>query len=236
MTHPSWPSNTWQIYTSDYDTPAAYYGVTRACEPVHVQLDLPDFRPAVVNISQEPRKSLRLLTRVLSLQGRMLFEKTDRIDAPANDVMTLGPLELQHALAEERVVFVELTLTDSTGARISNNLYWESAAESDLGRLNEMPTQSLQLSATAPASVGASAVTIKLTNAGPTPALLAKLTLLDSAGKRVLPVYYEDNYLSLLPGESRDIQATCPDAGEKCVAVALRGWNIAPASVEIGRP
>ena len=236
MTHPSWPSNTWQIYTSDYDTPAAYYGVAKACEPVHAQLDLPDFRPAVVNISQEPRNSLRLLTRVLSLQGRVLFEKVDRIDAPANDVVTLGALDLHHALEGEGVVFVELTLTDSNGARVSNNLYWESRAEGDLGRLSEMPAQSLELSATAQASVGASVVTLKLHNRGPTPALLAKLTLLDSAGKRVLPAYYEDNYLSLLPGESRDIQATCPAAGEKCAAVEVRGWNIAPASVDIGHP
>jgi hypothetical protein len=190
----------------------------------------------VVNISQEPRNSLRLLTRVLSLQGRLLFEKVDRIDAPANDVMTLEALDLHHAVESEGVVFVELTLTDSSGARVSNNLYWESRAEGDLGRLSEMSTQSLELSATAQASVGASVVTIKLHNRGPTPALLAKLTLLDSAGKRVLPAYYEDNYLSLLPGESREIQASCPTAGEKCAAVALRGWNIAPASVDIGQP
>ena len=236
MTHPSWPSNTWQIYTSDYDTPAAYYGVAKACEPVHAQLDLPDFRPAVVNISQEPRNSLRLLTRVLSLQGRLLFEKVDRIDAPANDVVTLGALDLHHALEGEGMVFVALTLTDSSGARVSNNLYWESRAEGDLGHLSEMPTQSLELSATARASVGASIVTIKLRNPGPTPALLAKLSLRDSADKRVLPAYYEDNYLSLLPGESRDIQATCPAAGEKCAAVELQGWNIAPVSVGIGHP
>ena len=44
MTHPAWPSNTWQIYSSDYDTPAAYYAVKKACEPLHVQLDLPDYR------------------------------------------------------------------------------------------------------------------------------------------------------------------------------------------------
>jgi len=29
MTHPSWPSNTWQIYSSDYDTGAAYYAVKK---------------------------------------------------------------------------------------------------------------------------------------------------------------------------------------------------------------
>jgi hypothetical protein len=26
MTNPAWPSNHWQIYSSDYDTQASYYG------------------------------------------------------------------------------------------------------------------------------------------------------------------------------------------------------------------
>ena len=43
MTHPAWPSNHWQIYSSDYDTHAAYYGVKKASEPVHVQMNLPDY-------------------------------------------------------------------------------------------------------------------------------------------------------------------------------------------------
>ncbi len=44
MTHPAWPSNTWQIYSSDYDTQASYYGVKSACEPLHAQMNLPTTR------------------------------------------------------------------------------------------------------------------------------------------------------------------------------------------------
>ena len=53
MTHPAWPSNTWQIYSSDYDTAAAYYAVKKACEPLHAQLNLPDYRLAVVNTTRD---------------------------------------------------------------------------------------------------------------------------------------------------------------------------------------
>ena len=52
MTHPAWPSNSWQIYTSDYDAPAAYYAVAKACEPLHAQLNLPDYSVAVVNTTR----------------------------------------------------------------------------------------------------------------------------------------------------------------------------------------
>ena len=43
MTQPAWPSNMWQILSSDYDTQASFYGVKKACEPVHVQLDLSNY-------------------------------------------------------------------------------------------------------------------------------------------------------------------------------------------------
>ena len=49
MTQPAWPSTMWEIFTSDYDTQASYYGVKKACEPVHVQLDLSEDTVAVTN-------------------------------------------------------------------------------------------------------------------------------------------------------------------------------------------
>ncbi len=39
----------WQILSSDYDTQASFYGVKKACEPLHVQLDLSNYSVAVVN-------------------------------------------------------------------------------------------------------------------------------------------------------------------------------------------
>ena len=55
MTQPAWPSTMWQILSSDYDTQASFYGVKKACEPVHVQLDLSDYTVAVVNTTTAPQ-------------------------------------------------------------------------------------------------------------------------------------------------------------------------------------
>jgi glycosyl hydrolase family 2/Ig-like domain-containing protein/concanavalin A-like lectin/glucanase superfamily protein len=240
MTHPSWPSNSWQIYTSDYDTPAAYYAVAKACEPVHAQLDLPDFRVTVVNTTREPKPALRLRSRVVSLENRVLLERVDKVDAPADDIVTLAPLELKRVMEKERVVLVELTLTDANGTQFSSNTYWQSAADEDLARLSDLPNQPLELSANAvhaqgqaPRSPEGSIVRITLQNRGRTPALLAKVTLLNAAGQRVLPAYYSDNYVTLLPGESRDIEAICPAEGSECTRVSVAGWNVAPATVDL---
>lgn len=234
MTHPSWPSNTWQIYTSDYDTPAAYYAVAKACEPVHAQLDLPDYRLTVVNTTRDAQHSLRLHTRIVSLGNHTLLTRIDKVDIPADDIVTLEPLELHEALAKEGLVFVELNLTDARGALVSSNIYWPARSNADLGRLGKLADQPLVLTATAAKdSTDGTPIKITLRNPGRIAALLAKLTILDAAGNRVLPAYYSDNYVTVLPGESRDVEVLCPARGKQCATVALRGWNVTPAEHSI---
>ena len=235
MTHPSWPSNAWQIYTSDYDTAAAYYAVAKACEPLHAQLNLPDYRVAVVNTTRAAQPGLRLHSRVLALDGRVLSERIERVDAPANAVATLDPLPLPAALAAQGTVLVALTLTDAGGQLLSSNIYWESGSGDNQKRLAKLPAQPLSMSARASTGAGAieSAVTIRIANRGPTPALLARLTLVDKSGKAVLPGYYSDNYLTLLPGDSTVVTAHCPAPANRCSRITLRGWNVPAASVPI---
>jgi hypothetical protein len=46
--------------------------------------------------------------------------------------------------------------------------------------------------------------------------------------------YYDDNYASLLPGETRRIEVLCPAGSGRCARVALRGWNAEPRDVAVG--
>ena len=228
MTHPSWPSNSWQIYSSDYDTGAAYYGVKKACEPVHAQLNLPDFSLAVTNISRAARPHLQLRTRLISLDNRPLGERRDSLGVAANSVATLAKLDLEPLLAREGLVLVKLTLTDSGGATLSDNLYWQGRDAASLRRLGELQPQPIGIVAQARADGADTRVDVVLRNRGRAPALGVKITMLDEHGARVLPVYYDDNYVALLPGESRRLEVLCPAGPARCAQVALRGWNAEP--------
>jgi exo-1,4-beta-D-glucosaminidase len=46
-------------------------------------------------------------------------------------------------------------------------------------------------------------------------------------GEEILPVLWEDNYVSLLPGEKREIAATyrASELGAVKPAVEVKGWN-----------
>ncbi len=236
MTHPSWPSNTWQIYSSDYDTAAAYYAVKKACEPLHAQLDLPDFTLSVANISRTAQSRLSLRTRVVSLDDRLLAERVDTLSVAANSVAALPPLDLKPLLAREALVLVKLTLTDARGATLSENLYWQSRDAASQRRLDDLRPQPISLSARARTDGEDTRVDVLLTNQGRAAALEVKMTMLDEQGMRVLPVYYDDNYVSLLPGESRRIQVLCPAQPRRCAKVALRGWNAEPQEIAVESP
>jgi len=234
MTHPSWPSNAWQIYSSDYDTGAAYYAVKKACEPVHAQLNLPDFSVAVINTTQTDQRQLVLRSRLMSLDSRPLGERVDHLDAPANAATTLAPLtELAHALVREGLVLVKLTLTDANGALLSENAYWQGRTPADQQRLNELKPQPVEMTAQGRERVQEMRVTVRLKNPSGVPILNAKVTLLDETGARVLPAYYSDNYITLLAGESRELEILCPAGRPRCARLALRGWNIKPLEIAI---
>jgi hypothetical protein len=238
MTHPSWPSNTWQIYSSDYDTHASYYGVKSACEPVHAQMNLPDYSLAVVNTTRQERRNLALASRIFSLDGRLLAHRSDKVNAPANATTTLSslnraPTDLAALLSRYELVLVVLTLDEPGEPRVSENIYWQGRDELSQQKLNSLPHQSLTVTAHAARQGEQTVVSVELENPGTVPALAAKLTAVDNDGKRVLPVLYGDNYITVLPGEPRKVDIRCP-AGAQCSRIQIRGWNVEPTTVSVG--
>lgn len=233
MTHPSWPSNAWQLYSSDMDTHAAYYGARAGAEPVHIQLNLPDNALMVINTTRSDLPGLTARVRVTDLAGRTLFQQEKPLSAPANTATGAGTVDLAPLMAGGDMVLVALELTDANGALLSRNFYWRGRDTAAYRELNAMPPITIALKAKSAAPVGEDRpLALTLTNTGETPALAIKLTVLDKSGARVLPAYYEDNYVSLMPGEERAITVRVP-ASAKPASVAIRGWNTPEEAVKI---
>ena len=225
MTQPAWPSNVWQIYSSDYDTHASYYGAMHASEPIHVQLDSPDDRITVTDTTLAPLKAARVEVEVQGLDGSHLLRARRTVSVEAGGVtrgarLPLGPL------MRDGPVLVRLRLTGADGALLSQNLYWRAARDLDLRRLNALPPVTVSVRVRRLADENGERVEeVRLSNPSPTPALAVKLTLKDAAGRRVLPAFYEDNYVSLLPGESRTLRVRHPAGGGAATGFGVRGWN-----------
>ncbi|WP_294325715.1 LamG-like jellyroll fold domain-containing protein [uncultured Sphingomonas sp.] len=233
MTHPAWPSNAWQIYSWDYDTHAAYYGAKKAAEPLHVQLNLPGNELVVLNTTQTDAKGLTARVRVVGLDNAELFTRTDRVDALANRATTLAAVPLDGLYAAHPMVLVRLTLTDAAGRQVSDNFYWRGRDAASYQALNGLAPAKLTTRMAAPVVDGADRmVAVTLSNDGTVPALNVKLTLTGPSSARILPAFYSDNYISLLPGEHRDVTIRYPATETAAAMVTLRGWNLANSTLK----
>jgi hypothetical protein len=225
MSHPSWPSMNWQFYTWDYDAHASYYGVQKACEPVHIQLDQPTGTVTIVNTTLTPLKDIKAVATIYNLQAKSLASITTTTDVPANATVTLGNAPTPSASTNAPAYFLRLKLLQGDTA-LSQNDYWLSDQSAKLQQLNSLPVVTLQGTAKSAGNV----VTVALQNRSPTPALMIRLTLRDAkTGARILPAFYSDNYFTLLPGESRQITIKTPKPLPAAVQVTTHGWNIKPS-------
>jgi len=230
MTQPSWPSMEWNFLSWDYDTQSSFYGTQKACEPIHAQLNLTDGSVDLINLGGA--QSFNVRTLVVSLDGKILSDHTNQVQAAADDRTSVAKPDLA-TLAAEHTIFVRLAVSDAAGAPVSDNFYWWAADEASYRELNSLAPATLTASATSAVTSGERAVTMRVKNTGPAAALMIKLTLEDAAtGQRILPAYYTDNYVSLLPSEERTVNVEFP-AGEEKLEIGLRGWNLATQTVAV---
>lgn len=228
MTQPAWPSSAWNIFSSDYDTQASFYGVKKAAEPLHVQMNLPDHKVVVINNDPANAARVDVQARVVGLDGKLLAEKAIRVDALAGGVSDAFTLDLAPFMANGAVL-VQLKAMDGKIVR-SQNLYWQARDDAGYRPLTAMKQTPLGISVTTMAKGDETVATVLLRNDSGIPALEAKLTVMNADGSQVLPAYFSDNYISLLPGESRTVTITWPSAKANKPSVTLRGWNIVPAT------
>ena len=74
---------------------------------------------------------------------------------------------------------------------------------------------------------------VTVENSGSAVALMVHLQLFDkTTDQRILPAFYGDNYLNLLPGTKREVTIEIPvQAGTSHdFAIRVDGWNLDPAA------
>jgi hypothetical protein len=241
MTQPAWPSNMWQIFASDYDTPGSFYGVKKACEPMHIQLDLSDYTIAAVNTTTLDAGQVSVNATVYSLSNQTLATHDQTLALGPDRTVPAWTLNLAPLFAQQGVVLVRLTMKDQAGKLLSDNTYWLAADDARYRQLNTLTPVKLTATATSHAGPQVKGVAqeevidLNLTNGTATPALAAKVVLLNpKTGLPILPAYFSDNYTTLLPGETRTLTIHYPAQPSTAhPRIALRGWNIEEATIPV---
>jgi hypothetical protein len=235
MTHPAWPSTLWQIYSHNYDTQASYFGFQKGGEPIHVQLNLPGMDVAVVNSLATPLGRARVRIRNYSLAGALLSDRTVRINAPAFATTTTDAPIDPSQFTRSPVILTKLELYDATGSLLSENVYWLAQDQSAYAAMAKMPPAHVAVEAQPAAGAQETEIKAIVRNESALPALMVRLSALDDHGARILPAYWSDNYITLMPGEARTVTLRVPASGAHPVGLQVNGWNVDEASAAINQ-
>ena len=79
----AFPSVIWQVYDWYLEPNAGYYFMKRACEPVHIQLNLDDSVVAIVNRSYQSQNNLKAEVKVYDVNSKLLFSQAKTISLKA---------------------------------------------------------------------------------------------------------------------------------------------------------
>ncbi len=107
------------------------------------------------------------------------------------------------------VHFIKLILKDSNGKTVSDNFYWRGNKRKDFTALAALPKVKLEMSSKITKRDGRCFVNAKITNPKSSKAVAFAIrvqALNSKTNERILPVIMNDNYFSLLKGETKDIQ------------------------------
>jgi exo-1,4-beta-D-glucosaminidase len=247
MFNNAWPSIYWHLFDWYLQPAGGYFGTKKANEPVHVLFSYDNRVVAVVNSNRTrtPIRRARLRARTFGLDGSKNFEKDTVIDIPADSSMRVFALPEPTGLPGASAYFVDLRVSDAQGASLSRNLYWLSTepdvladtstwymtpvkSYANLTSMRTMPAAHVTATSRFSSMNGAGRARVTLHNSGKSVAFFMRLQVTGRGGEEALPVLWEDNYISLLPGESRTLTATyrVRDLGGSPPKVVINGWNV----------
>jgi exo-1,4-beta-D-glucosaminidase len=245
MLNNAWPSMIWHLYDYYLRPGGGYFGAKRAMEALHPIYGYDDHSIWVISSQYEDVKGLKLTTKIYNLDMTEKFSHEDSLNAGADSTAKIYTLPDVAGLSS--VYFVVLRLTDSTGKLAGSNFYWLSTkpetidwakstwwmtptdSYADFTALAQLPKVKLKVSDRTERKGEESYTHVTLENPSKNLAFFIRLKVSKGEnGDEILPVVWEENYISLLPGEKREVTATyrTRELGTDKPSVDVSGWNV----------
>ena len=255
MLNNAWPSLIWHLYSYDLRPAGGYFGSKIALEPVHVQFSYDDRIIAIVNGIQNPHNGLKVVAKLYDNSGVEKFSREATVDVAADGVAK--SIAVPEPADISTAYFLNLQLFSASGELLSRNFYWLStkpdeldfpktewyytpqSSFADFSTLQNLPKATLRT--TLHPAVGSehdAAFRVSLENASNSVAFLTRLRIVKGKEQtEVLPVFWSDNYISLLPGEKRQVTVNVRkrELAGADLTLLVDGFNVTAAIVHAAK-
>jgi exo-1,4-beta-D-glucosaminidase len=244
MLNNAWPSMIWHLYDYYLDADGGYFGTKKACEPLHIQYSYDDHSVVVVNSTYQPSPAVTAEVHLYDLNLKPLFTQQKQIEVGADSSTRVLDIPAKAFNSESKVYFVELTLKGAKGEVVSHNFYWIPAKLStfnwaktdythtpvleheDMTPLLSLPRATVESRVSIRDSPEGRKVELQLQNTSQALAFQVSFAARTKSGDLIAPVLWSDNYIELMPGESRAVTAILPKDAPANADVLVSGWNI----------
>jgi exo-1,4-beta-D-glucosaminidase len=245
MLENAWPSMIWHLYDYYLRPGGGYFGAKRAMEALHPLYGYDDHSIWLVSSQYEDATGLKLMTKIYNLDMTEKFSQENNVDAPADSTAKIFTLPEIDGLSS--TYFLVLRLEDAAGKTVGSNFYWLStkpetldwakstwymtptASYADFTAISQLPKVHLTESSRTETHGDEAVTHVTLANPSKNLAFFVQLKVNKGPkGEEILPVVWEDNYVSLLPGEKREITAAyrAKELGGAKPSVEVSGWNV----------
>jgi len=245
MLNNGWPSMIWHLYDYYLRPGGGYFGAKKAMQALDPVYGYDDHSVWLVSSQYGDAKGLKLTARILNVDATEKFSKEVTLDAAADS--TAKVLELPQSDGLSPAYFLDLRVTDAAGKLVGSNFYWLSTKNetidwaksnwyvtptesyADYTALAQLPKVKLNVSSRTESKGNQSVTRVTLENPSKSVAFFVRLKVnKGKGGDEILPAVWQDNYVSLLPGEKREITAVyrIADLGGAKPDVEVKGWNV----------
>ena len=245
MLNNAWPSLIWHLYDFYLDADGGYFGTKKACEPLHIQYSYDDHGVVVVNSTYQPSAALTADVHFYDVNLKPLFTQQKQMEAPADSSTKVFNIPDEDFQTGAKVYFANLTLKDAKGAVVSRNFYWIPAKPStfdwaktkythtpaieheDMTPLLSLPKAGVESHIKIGESSEGRKIEVQVRNTSKALAFQVSFAARTKTGDLIAPVLWSDNYIELMPSESRTITAILPKDAPANTEVLVSGWNVA---------
>ncbi len=248
MLNNAWPSLIWHLYDYYLVPAGGYFGTKKACEAVHVQYSYDDNSVNVVNSTYEALKGMKASAKIFDIDAKEKASKDTKLDLAPDSSAKAFDLPSPDGLST--TYFLKLALHDAAGKLVSDNFYWLSTKPdtldwagrsdtvytpqkdfADLTGLNSLPKANLSITKMLGLNGTEFLLRVFVENKGNNVAFMVHPRLTrGKGGDDVVPVFWSDNYFSLLPGEKKTVVARFERSSiaGSTLALVVEGWNLEP--------